>query len=518
MNLKMQFMQNLYRCTALALLSGTQFLCGQTQTAVSSAPAPTILKAGDLQADVAILRLAYEELHPGLYRYNTKNQMDAAFEALALQLNHDQSRQDAYLALSVFAAKIKCGHTYANFFNQPKVVVQELFLGQNRVPFYFDWLDGRMVVTQDSTPNHRLPRGTEVLEINGTSSNAILARLMTIARADGSNDAKRVASLGVNGDSIYETFDIFFPMFFPQPTTKMKLLVQEPGTTKPRAVEAEALTYEERIAPIKSREEGRRGGSDIVFDLRYLPDGSAHLRMPTWALYDSKWDWKGWLNARLDEIAEKKSSALIIDLRGNEGGLDVGNVILSRLVAKDLPLPTSRRLVRYRQIPQDLLPYLETWDPSFKDWGTSAVELPEPWLTAPPVNYLHLKKFDDNESGDTIKAGGKHYAGKIFVLVDANNSSATFQFAQTVQQNELGVLVGTPTGGNQRGISGGAFFFLQLPKSKIEMDLPLIGFFPPSEKPDAGLKPDIFAAPKVSDMVDGTDVSLAVVAKALHTH
>ena len=49
------------------------------------------------------------------------------------------------------------------------------------------------------------------------------------------------------------------------------------------------------------------------------------------------------------------------------------------------------------------------------------------------------------------------------------------------------VLVGQPTGGNQRGITGGAFFFLRLPNSKIEVDVPLIGQYPATEQPDGGL-------------------------------
>jgi len=35
--------------------------------------APVVmLKSADLLADAAILRSAYEQLHPGLYRYNSK--------------------------------------------------------------------------------------------------------------------------------------------------------------------------------------------------------------------------------------------------------------------------------------------------------------------------------------------------------------------------------------------------------------------------------------------------------------
>ena len=118
---------------------------------------------------------------------------------------------------------------------------------------------------------------------------------------------------------------------------------------------------------------------------------------------------------------------------------------------------------------------------------------------------------ETDNAAEAIKPEGAHYSGKVFVLVDANNSSATFQFAQTVQQNRLGILVGQPTGGNQRGINGGAFFFLRLPNSKIEMDLPLIGYFPALQMPDAGLTPDILVPRTLGDIVEGRDAALAVV-------
>src|SRR5271154_2666202 len=88
-------------------------------------PTEPLLKAGDLQADATVLRNAYESLHPGLYRYNNAAQMDAAFSALNQQLDHDEALQDAFLAFSEFAAKVRCGHTQANPFNQPKNLVEK---------------------------------------------------------------------------------------------------------------------------------------------------------------------------------------------------------------------------------------------------------------------------------------------------------------------------------------------------------------------------------------------------------
>ena len=51
----------------------------------------------------------------------------------------------------------------------------------------------------------------------------------SIAHADGANDDKRIAQLAVTGDSEYETFDLYFPIFFPMKSAGYELLVRKPG-------------------------------------------------------------------------------------------------------------------------------------------------------------------------------------------------------------------------------------------------------------------------------------------------
>lgn len=173
--------------------------------------ADKIIPSVGLRADSQILRRAYEQLHPGLYRYNTKPEMDAAFDALDREFDHDLTLQQAYLAISVFVNKIKCGHTYANFFNQPKSTVEALFKGRTRLPFHFRWIGKRMIVTKNFSADVSLIRGTEVVSVNGAPAGKILETLMSIARADGGNDAKRVAYLEVAGVDRWEAFGHLLP-------------------------------------------------------------------------------------------------------------------------------------------------------------------------------------------------------------------------------------------------------------------------------------------------------------------
>lgn len=468
-----------------------------------------LIPARELQADFVVLKRAYEELHPGLYRYNSRAQMESNFKALAAELNHDLTLQQAYVAFSVFLAKIKCGHSYANFYNQPQAVADALFKGQDKVPFYFRWINRRMIVTKNFSEDERLKAGTEVLAINGVPTKKILERLLTIARADGSNDAKRINYLEVLGENNYEAFDVYFPMFFPLKNTQFELLVREPAASRTQTLRVRALTYDERLAPVKADVENRRGGSEQVWDFNFLDARTAYLRMPSWALFNSKWNWQQFLENSFDELVQKKTENLIIDLRGNEGGESVGDAILSRLIKQDMRLEGFKRLVRYRKAPADLAPYLDTWDKSFMDWGEAAVDFKDGFYT--------LTKYDDDKDGNIIKASKNPFEGRTFVLVDASNSSATFEFEQTLQKNKLATLVGQPTGGNQRGINGGAFFFLRLPNSKIEIDLPLIGLFPLGVRPDAGLQPDVLIEPDIKGIAQNVDAELNALKKRLRS-
>ena len=428
-----------------------------------------------------------------------RSEMDLHFAALQQALSKDQTLPEAYLALSVFLAKIRCGHTYTNFLNQPKAIAQTLFQQRNRLPFYFRWVDGRMVVTRDFS-EARLRVGTEILAINGVPVSTILQRLMTIARADGSNDAKRVSSLEVLGLERYETFDVYYPLFFPSKRATLRLQIRpEPGA-RPRELQVKPLSYEERLASRQALLAAQPGESAPAWEFKHLEPGTALLRMPTWALFDSTWDWKGFLDTMFVDLEQRRVTHLILDLRGNEGGMDAGNPILSRLIREDLRLAQFKRRVRYRQVPETLAPYLDTWDPSFKDWGEAA--------TAPADGFFTLTKYDDDARGDFIAPVAPPYRGKVSVLVNAANSSATFYFAQVLQQNKLATLVGQPTGGNQRGTNAGALFFLRLPRSGIEVDLPLIGFYPSEDKPDAGLTPDVSVTPRVEDIARGVDAEL----------
>lgn len=466
--------------------------------------ASTRLDGVGLIADVDLLERAYNTLHPGLYRYSTPAMTAQRFDDLRLQLRSGATLADSYLAFSRFAATVRCGHTQANFYNQSPAVQKALFeSGSGRLPFHFRWLQGRMIVTRNGSSNPNLVPGTEVKAINGVPALTVLTRLLPLARADGSNDAKRIAQMEVRGEDQYETFDVYLSLLFPQFGDSFQLQIRSPHDSSDRSVVVSGLSLEER----KAMRGTEAGGTDApAWSLEYPRPDVALLRMPEWALYDSKWDWRADLDASFTRLVRDGTQTLVLDLRGNEGGLSVGDELLAHLVSQPLALVRYRQQVRYRAVPDALLPYLKTWDKSFKNWGDYARPYDE--------RYFTLTRWQPADTADVIQPKAPHYAGKVWVLVDAANSSATFEFANQIKASGLATLAGQTTGGNRRGINGSAFFFLTLPNSGIELDLPLVAQFPESEQPDAGVQPDVHVEITAADVASGRDALMDEVLKS----
>jgi hypothetical protein len=441
--------------------------------------------ATELANDIAIMRRVLV-LHPGLYRYNTPAEINRRLARLARDFAAAPDIARRYLLLSLFLATVRDGHTYANFFNQRRAVAAELFDRPTRVPFHFRWLDGRMVITAHG--GDRLPPGTVVERLNGVRDRDILARLVPYTRTDGHNEAKRVSLLELRGTEGIETFDVFHGLVYGPPPGGLHRIEGRRPDGHRVAAELPVISLAQRRAQMVARE----ADDGPIWSFTVRPDGVAVLDMPSWVLYNSKWDWQAWLTARLDTLPSLKG--LVIDLRGNEGGNDCGAPILARLIATRLTREAGERWIRYRTTPKDLDPYLDTWDDSFRTWGVDAVDLGNGFFRRPPVAGV-----------DWIDPVAPRITRPVAALVGPVNSSATFQFAHLAQRSGAIRLFGEETGGNLKGTIGGGFFFVRLPASGLEFDLPLIGYFPKGPRRDGGVRPDVRVRTTASDIARGHD-------------
>lgn len=470
-----------------------------------AAPAWAQTVQPDLPPDTDLIRTLLETLHPGLYRYQSPRQFDRAHRRFEREWSADEQLEARYLSLSRLLSQIRCGHSYANFFNQSEAVQSALFDRPSRLPFAFRWIGDAMVVTANHsgaggrTPVW-LPVGSVIKAVNGVPARTLLARLLPYVRVDGHNGGKARALLSVTGADSFEFFDVFHGLVFGAPAGgQFNIHYRAPDTAGDVWADMPALTLAERRSQMPA---GAASDDGPAWQWTVRDDGVAVLTMDGWALFNSRWDWRAWLNERLDSLSGARG--LIVDIRQNEGGLDCGDLILARLTDRPLPQPAGRRLVRYRTVPPALRPALDTWDRSFFDWGDDA---------EPVDSRYFLLRADGNAEG--LAPDPRRLTLPVAILTSAQNSSATFQFALQAKRHGLATLVGETTGGNQRGINGGAFFFARLPQSGLEFDIPLIGYFPDQLQPDAGVEPDVMVTASPADIAVGYDRAMETAATTL---
>jgi hypothetical protein len=276
-----------------------------------------------------ILREALTTIHAGLYRYQTPAQFDAGMKELERKFESGATQSEVFLAISEFTTRIKCGHTFPSFWNNPIQTQRNLFTAQNKLPVTFRWMNGQMVITRNDSDQPALSRGTLITEVNGIKTHAILARLMKLVNGDGSNDAKRIAELQLQDLKEWEAFDVYYSLAF-QPTDKFTLKIQSMGG-ETRTVTATAIDYKQRRNN-RTNHMPKVDKDGPEWRMEWLPSDTAKLNMPTWALYNSKWDWKTWLKEQFVEMKNRGTKNLILDIRGNVGGNECGDEIMPYLV------------------------------------------------------------------------------------------------------------------------------------------------------------------------------------------
>ncbi len=374
-----------------------------------------LLRPAAMQTDIAILFDVYATLHPGLYRYLTPSEFRRERHRLNQFASMPRTLGDFYLAIMAFTASIRCGHSYPNLANQTPAVASALFAKPDRLPFAFSWRHRRIIVTADLGSGHHLPAGSEVVSIDGIDARDILSKMLPYARTDGSNDARKVADLGIPAEADQTAFDVLRALLFPSSSASARIVIQSDGRTA--AITCPLITAAARDAALRHPSKDSRYG--WTFEMR---GNVGILTMLTWAVFHDKWDWRGFIDASLDTAIDRKLSGIVIDVRDNGGGLDCGAAIIARLIDAPLAADSYSRYVRYREIPDRLAPYLKTWDRSFKDWGASAVG-PD------AAGFYTLTRPGDASDTDTLRPKGRRFAGKIAVLVGPKNASATFGFA-----------------------------------------------------------------------------------------
>lgn len=468
-----------------------------------------VLTPTEMREDFELLKRGLTELHPGIYRYNTREELTGKFDDLAAKLDAPLSQDRFFVLVSQFLSQLRCGHTYVNPYNQKKELLERFTGGRKYIPFYFEFVDGEFIVTANAS-DADLPIGSAIHSINGFGTDEIVDSLMSVTTADGEGtNSTRFDSLGIDRESgpSYSLFDIYFPLFFPFKDGQFVIEATNFRSMKEVSLKIQAMTKEERTEAMEKRY-GKNPGYDDGWNLSFPDVGTGYLKIDNFITWKLSFDYKVFLAEAFADLKVKGAKNLIIDIRNSDGGdSTITNELLRYLkrepFACNVPVKTY---IRTAKADPELLKYAG----GYGDEILAALRDGVPKEAYREAGNGLLEFLGDSGDCAPVKPYPDGFSGRVFLLVGPANQSAAFSMAFRFKQEKAAILIGRPTGGNLNGFNGGAYIFFTLPNSGIEFDIPVFAYFPtnPSSAEDSGVVPDIRVPLSAADFGDARDRAL----------
>ena len=473
----------------------------------AQAQAPLLVQGNSLQKDSLIsdlnwLEKALTNVHPGLYRYNSEAEIKQHLEQLKGKMYDGISEAEFVKYLSQTVMKIRCGHTYVNPWNMKKSIRGRLYGGEIFFPIGFKVVDKKMIVTHNASEVSEIKTGTEIVAINGFSAATIYDSLATVTQRDGNNLSPLNQYISLDDFRVYDwqRFDLYFPIFFPMTEPVFEVNYKVFGSEEVKSVQVKAMDKLTRENTMKERY-----GSEVLenkeWSLEIKDNQTAVMRLGTFAIWNWKdFSYKNWFKESFEKLEKENIQKLIIDIRGNGGGLsDPKDELLSYLTSTKIEKENDVDvLLRTTKADASLKPYSDTWN-KFVFKG-----IPGFMVSKREDGFFRLKK----QTGTVIKPKKNGFKGEVFLLGGASNVSATFDLLDTVQKYELGTVVGETSGGNKQGINGGEYIFFYMPYSGMEVDIPLQFYSRKGNPEDAGLEPDVYITETQKSIAEGVDPAM----------
>lgn len=401
-----------------------------------------------LEEDLRYTKERLEQYHPRLYQYQSKEQWNHNFDQAASMLDSRMTEDVFFRKLAPIIAGIRCSHTAVR---TSEIFYEALNEQYSLIPVDIFVFGKKAWVVHNFGGGNQITPGTQILTINGVSIAEILRILYEQLPADGYNTTYKKYQIINNFPRIYARYIGYSKSYVIDGLSPEGLEVRDelPAMSDWQLEEAINMVYPERASYISHpyRFELQKANSTALLTIKGF-----------WAQNDAAY--ATFLDGVFRTLRQEKIENLIIDMRGNSGGLPTFASELLSYLAKDeftyFTLPTQRA--------QD--------DPLFKP-----------------------RKPQSNS-----------FNGDIYILINGGCVSTAGHFLSLIKYYHLATLIGEEAGGsftcNDNSIK------MHLPNTGIRLNIPRTVFQTAVSGFQIGdpIVPDHIVQPTIDDLVYGMDV------------
>jgi hypothetical protein len=415
-----------------------------------------------LQQDYKVFRDTLRALHGGLYRYKSKQQMDALFAQDEAKLTDSLNFREFFGLVAHTASSIEDGHT-----NVRIPVALQHFLSDKALlfPVQLRFFDTKAYVICDT---HDFPAATEIISINNVSVNTIRKKLFTYMTSDGAIETEKYWKINQADNKFFWMYDMIYG-----PQRQFDVVYRIAGKTEHKVVNAVPLAQVGCMRPNPKY-------NDTTLLKTIVKDVIGIMTVKTFYndfLKGGQRQFTGFLDSSFNALNAQHIDKLIIDIRSNGGGND-GNSALLVSYFIDHPFPFYRSLTSTRKVF------------TVKDHSGLGIQQP---------NKIQ-------------------FPGKVVILTNGKSFSAAADFAAFMRSNNRAQFVGEETGGGYEGNTSGPRQEIFLPNTGIEVDVPENMYVNDVKTPKLhgrGTIPDYIIMPSVDDYIAVRDVQMDFAIKLL---
>lgn len=466
-----------------------------------------------LWVDVDFAQKKLEQLHPNLYWYITKNELDYKFDSLKKTITKPITPNEFYHKLAPVIAQVKEGHLqlYSRGKRLTKKEIKNLEKQKGLLSRYNFVLENDRIFVKDNAdkiPNMNV--GTEILSIHGINAKDLLKKYRPFVTGDGKNQTFQKYMLALRWPNYFTAeFGILDSVKI---ESKYKDALKTFYLTREKISKAEKKDAERKVKKITKTEKGKTKDYNVISksynrDLQFLRKDSsvAYMKIKTFSGTFSKKFYKESFAA----IKKSNVDYLILDIRNNLGGsLYEINNLYSYLVDEEFKFindikVTSRTSMfhanYFRGVSPVIAPFAVIGYPFYLLGTSLSVKKEEGnfYLKNNGIFSLKKPKID-------------RFSGKIYVLINGASFSASSIISAKLKGEERAILVGEETGGANDGTVAGRYSTEKLPNSKLYLPIGLM-LIQPNIKfthTKKGVTPDVEILPTLQDILQKKDLQL----------
>jgi len=476
------------------------FVCLHILPVNAVAQQPGVYQPAQMQKSLAKFKHALETAHPALYTNKSPEEFNAFYQQLLTKVSEPLTAVAFHNIVLQLVAFIQDGHTTVFAKNK----LSGYIYGQKILPFHVNIQRSRIFITRNMS-GLAIADGSEIIAINGTLTNNILAVLMQYFSGDGLCPSCMEYRFGSGYQSFYRVYPLIFGFSnqysfeIRDYATKQIKTITVNGTNDADFRAAELVKYGNNLHIANIDEMFLQKAFDTTFTTKY-----AYLKITRFFKDDFEEPasiYPDFYNSAFTKIKEKRITNLVIDLRGNGGGIGGNAAALLQYLTNKPFTPTKQITLPgndayYRDVTDDSLgldAYFKLQKRDGKYFVTNSDSITELKEYQPVKNYV--------------------FSGQVYVLIDGGTLSAAGMAAGLLKQYTNAIFIGAETGGYSGMSDGIRQLTISGDSTDVAINIPLLHstFSVNSYAGRRGTVPDYYIINSIEDILTGRDAAMAFV-------